>query len=160
SAVSHGNVRQVSVPAHPSGEPVEDEYVRYDLLDPATHSFQLTHDLSLVKAGATTYSDRVTVDTQMRDVSVIDVMTGAPLTFKLAAGRIDITLARPVPKGGQTRLRIVSTRGDGRVYRQLPPDIAFASPTPGRRGAVVLPKNFELIHTTLPMQVIQEPDGR
>ena len=33
---------------------VEDEYVRYELLEPSTHSFRVTHDLSVVTPGVTT----------------------------------------------------------------------------------------------------------
>jgi hypothetical protein len=160
SLVAHGDAAQVSTPAHPPANPVEDEYVRYELLDPSASGFRITHDLSIVTAGATSHADGVPVDAQVSDVSVIDLMTGAPLPFRLSAAGIDITLARPVPKGGQARIRILETLKDRISYRQSGSDIAFGHPSSIRRGVIVLPQQVELIQTDMPMQVIQEPDGR
>ena len=131
------------------------EHARYELLAPSTSSYRITYDLSLVTPGATSYLDTIPVGTQVSDVSVLDFMSGAPLSFKEADGRLNITLARPVPKGGQSRIRILKTPGDGRS-RQL----RFERSSNSRRVAVVLPKNFELIRTDRPVQVIQEADGR
>jgi hypothetical protein len=141
---------------------IEDEYVRYELLKPSTNTLRVTHELSVVTAGATSHADVVPAGAEVSDVSVIDLMTGAALTFKRSATRIDITLARPVPKGGQARLRVITTLKDARGYRQQGQgsDVAFDRPTTIRRGAVVLPKGFELIRANIPVQVIQESDGR
>lgn len=151
-----GSVAQGVAP----GNSVEDEYVRFELLQPSTNTMRITHDLSLVTAGATSHADVVPAGAQVTDVSVIDLMTGAPLTFTRSAARIDVTLARPVPKGGQARLRIITTLKDPRSYREQGSDVAFDRTTSIRRGAVVLPKDFELIRADIPVQVIQEPDGR
>jgi hypothetical protein len=139
---------------------VEDEYVRYELLDPPTGRYRITTDVSLVTPGAMSYLDMVPSKTDVTDVSVIDLMTGAPLSFQQSTARIDITLARPVPANGQARIRIVKTLSDVRNYRPMPPDVVFDRPVPARRGAVVLPKDFELVRSSVPVQVIQEPDGR
>ena len=141
---------------------VEDEYVRYELLAPSTRSVRITHDLSLVSEGATSYTDATPVDSQVSDVSIIDLMSGTPLEFTAGSGHLNITLARPVPKGGQARLRIIETIRNIGSYRLLGDgdDVAFDRPTSSRRGAVVLPKNFELISSNIPVQVVQEADGR
>lgn len=139
---------------------VEDEYVRYELLAPSTSSFRITHDLSVVTPGVTTYSDGIPVRSQASDVAVIDLMSGTPLVFDQTNARINITLGRPVPKGGQARIRIVETLRDQISYRQLGQDIAFEHPSSVRRLAVVLPNSFELIGANAPVQVIQEADGR
>ena len=163
SIVAHAYGAQASRP----NVRVEDEYVRYELLDPSTSRYRITTDVSLVTPGATSYLEMVSAATPATDVSVIDLMTGAPLPFRQSAARIDITLARPVPKGGQARIRILKTLSDARNYRQLSPDsaalaapIAFDRPSRARRGAVVLPKDCELIHSNMPVQVMQESDGR
>src|SRR5215831_6169819 len=156
SAFAQGQRGQAFTPANG----VEDEYARYELLAPATSSFRITYDVSVVTPGATSYSDVVPVGSQASDVSAIDLMTGAPLPFQQSAARIDITLARPVPKGGQARIRILKTLKDVASYRQLGPDLLFEHPSSIRRAAVVLPENFELIGADVPVQVIQEPDGR
>jgi hypothetical protein len=139
---------------------VEDEYARIELLAPSTSSFRITYDVSVVTPGATSYSDVIPVGSQASDVSVIDLMSGTPLTFKEADGRINITLARPVPKGGQARIRVLKTLRDGRSYRQTGEAIVFDRPANIRRIAVALPQRFELIGANVPVQVIQEADGR
>jgi hypothetical protein len=151
-----GPVAQGVTPANT----VEDEYVRYELLPPSTNTMRITHDLSLVTVGATAHAEVVPAGAQVTDVAVIDLMTGAPLTFTRSAARIDVALARPVPKGGQARLRIITTLKDARRYRQQGSDVAFDHPTAIRRGAVVLPKDVELIRADIPVQVMQESDGR
>jgi hypothetical protein len=147
----------------PAQQPVtgiEDEYVRYELLDPATHSFRMARDVSVVTPGATSYAAGIPVRAQVSDVSVIDAMTGAPLTFRPSTAGINITLARPVPKDGQARLRMLMTLKDAISYRQIGSDIVFEHPSSTRRAAVVLPRGFELIKSSMPVQVMQETDGR
>src|SRR5579871_6642656 len=78
---------------------VEDEYVRYELLQPSTNTMRISDDVSVVTAGATTYTDVVPAGAEIADVSVIDLMTGTPLTFHRTASRLEIALARPVPNG-------------------------------------------------------------
>ena len=46
--VAHVSVAQSFRPA---GQ-VEDEYVRYELLEPATHTFRMIYDVSVVTSGA------------------------------------------------------------------------------------------------------------
>src|SRR5262249_15604561 len=58
-----------------SADVIEDEYVRCELLAPSTRSFRITRDLSVVAPGATSYSDASPVDSQLRDVSVVDLMS-------------------------------------------------------------------------------------
>jgi hypothetical protein len=156
AASAHGYVPQDSKAA----PAVEDEYVRCELLEPSTHSFRIAHDLSVVTPGVTTYAEAIPVRSQASDISVIDLMSGTPLVFRQANSRIDITLARPVPKGGQARIRITETLTDSTSYRQSAQDIDFEHPTKVRRVAVVLPRGFELIRADVPVQVIQEADGR
>jgi hypothetical protein len=146
----------------PSAQPrVEDEYVSYELFAPSTSTFRVVHDVSIVTPGGTSYSDVIPVRSlEATEVSVIDLTSGTPLVFKKTVGRIDITLARPVPKGGQARIRILETLKDPISYRQFGQDIVFEHPSSIRRIAVRLPKGFELIGANVPVQVIQEGDGR
>ena len=155
---AHTYVAQVFGIAQQPGTTIEDEYVRYELLDPPTHSFRMVRDVSVVTPGATSYADVIPVRAQVSDVSVIDAMSGAPLTFRSSGTGIDITLARPVPKGGQARVRILMTLKDAFSYRLPGSDIVFEHPSSTRRAAVVLPRGFELIKSSLPVQVIQEAD--
>jgi hypothetical protein len=153
---------QASKPASPGNQPsaVEDEYIRYELLEPSTNSFRVIHDLSVVTSGATTYDDMIPARSQASDISVVDLMSGTPLAFKTMNGRVAVTLARPVPKGGQARLRILETLKDPGSYRQVGQDAVFHHPSSTRRMAIVFAKGFEVIGANVPVQVIQESDGR
>lgn len=154
----------------------EDEYTRYELLAPETSSFRITYDVSAVTAGATYYFNPIRQGSQASDESVIDLMTGAPLTFKEVSGQdaraagltdadlqtryLQITLARPVPKVGQARLRILKTYKDAKSYYREGDAIVFDRPLGIRRNAIVLPKAYEIVGANIPVQVIQESDGR
>lgn len=143
----------------PAGQ-VEDEYSRVELLEPASNSFRVTYDVSVVMAGATSFANPLPPGARVSAVSVVDLMTGTPLTFTQSSGRIDISLARPVPTGGQARLRIVATYTDPKSYRVEGRDVVFDRFLIVKRSAIVLPNGLELIAANVPVQVIQESDGR
>ena len=146
-------------PSQPAGQ-IEDEYVRYELLAPDTNGVRMTYDFALVTAGATSYSLQNPEGSKPSEISVTDLMTGAPLAFKTNGGTIDITLVRPVPKDGQTRLRIARTYADSKSYFRKGNDITFTRTVAVRRAAIVLPKGCELVGANIPVQVIQDSDGR
>src|SRR3954467_7207632 len=91
----------------------EDEYTRYELLAPETASFRITYDVTAVTPGAKFYFNPIRKGSQASDESVIDRMTGKPLTFTEVTGQqardaglkdadldthyIRVALARPVP---------------------------------------------------------------
>src|SRR5471032_3314001 len=105
-----------------TGQTVQDEYAVYELLAPDSGSFRTIYDVSVTTPGATTFSDRIgsgLTPVAEKDDAVVDVMTGAPLAFKIANGALEIPLARPVPAdGGQARLRITKTYKDAKSYRR------------------------------------------
>ena len=119
----------------------EDEYTRYELLAPETSSFKITFDLTAVTPGAKFFFNAIHNTTQVSDLSAIDLMTGAALKISEVTGQqaraagfkdadaathyLQVELARPVPDGGETRIRILKT------YK----DAADLSPR-GRRGGV------------------------
>ena len=154
----------------------EDEYTRYELLAPGTASFRITYDVTAVTPGAKFFFNPIRKGSEASDESVVDLMTGAPLTFKEITGDearaagltnadagthyIQITLARPVPEGGQARLRILKTYKDAASYHRDGAAIVFERPLGIRRNAVVLPKGYELVGANIPVQVIEEADGR
>ena len=149
-------------PAHAQNR-TEDEYIRFELLQPETNSISVTHDVSAVTPGAKTYSDPIPAGVQVSGISVIDLMTGTPLTFKQTSGGIDVTLARPVPDGGQARIRILETFKDPKGYHRdarAGNDVIFTWLLNIRRAAIVLPAGSELVGANVPVQLIQEGDGR
>jgi hypothetical protein len=154
----------------------DDEYTRYELLAPDTASFRITYDVTAITPGAKFYFNPIRKGSQASDESVIDLMTGAPLTFKEVTGQqardaglkdadpdthyIQVELARPVPEGGEGRIRILKTYKDAKSYYREGDAIVFNRGLGIKRNAIVLPKGFELVGASLPVQAIEEADGR
>src|SRR4029078_5466757 len=99
----------------------EDEYTRYELLAPETASFKITYDVTAVTPGAKYFFNPIRKGSEASDESVIDLMTGAQRKFQEVSGAeakeagltnadldtryIQVSLARPVPDGGEGRIR-------------------------------------------------------
>ena len=154
----------------------EDEYTRYELLAPDTASFKIIYDVTAVSAGAKFFFNPIRRGSVASDESVIDLMTGAPLKFTEVSGAearesgltsadlegryIRVELARPVPDGGEARIRIIKTYKDPKSYFRDGSFIVFDRPLGIRRNSVILPAGFELVSCNVPSQVIEEADGR
>jgi len=167
----------VTATAWPSAQSASaDAYTRYELLDPATNKFRVVHDVSATTSGARVYFDAIRQGSTVSDISVIDRMTGLPLTATVVSGEaaqkdglrdaappgqyIKVTLARPVPQGGETRLRIIMTCTDAQTYVGKDDLLIFDRSTAGPRNAIVLPAGYEIVSSNIPSQVIEEADGR
>jgi hypothetical protein len=154
----------------------EDEYTRYELLAPETASFKITYDVTAVTPGAKYFFNPIRKGSVASDESVLDLMTGAPLKFKEVTGQqardaglkdadldthyIQIELARAVVDGGEARLRILKTYKDAKSYYRDGDAIVFDRSLGIKRNALVLPRNYELVGANVPVQVIEEADGR
>lgn len=154
----------------------EDEYTRYDLLDPASSSFKITYDVTAVTPGARFFFNAIRRGSLARDESVIDLATGQALKFEQISGAsareaglanaaldteyIRVTLARAVPAGGGARIRIVKTYKDPKSYYRDGETIVFDRPLGIKRNAVIVPLNFEIIGCNNPAQILEEEDGR
>ena len=154
----------------------EDAYTRYELLAPETASFKIIYDVTAVSPGAKYFFNPIRPGSVATDESVIDLMTGTPLKFQEVSGAearesgltnanldtryIRVELARPVPDGGEGRIRIIKTYKDQKSYFRDGAAIVFDRPLGITRNAVVLPPGFELVACNLPSQVIEEADGR
>jgi len=154
----------------------EDEYTRYELLAPETASFKIVYDVTAVSPGARFFFNSIRVGSVATDESVIDLMTGAALKFQDVSGAearesgltnaslegryIRVELARPVPQGGEGRIRIIKTYKDPKSYYRDGSAIVFDRPLGIKRNSVVLPPGYELVSCNIPSQVIEEPDGR
>jgi hypothetical protein len=143
---------------------VQDEFAVYELLSPESASFTTDYEVAVTTPGATTFVDRIGPGLQpvaAASDGVVDVMTGAPLEFRLEGNGLAIRLARPVPlDGGQARLRIVKTYKDPKSYYRQDGGVVFTRPLAMRRAAIVLPAGYRLTESTIPAQVLSEPDGR
>jgi hypothetical protein len=137
-----------------------DAYARHELLDPASSSVRVTLDVSATTAGAGTFVTPIPAGSTAREVSALDLMTGQPLKVAGVTGAITVQLARPVPRGGETRLRIIATYADPKSYVTTGALITFTRPLAITRNAIVLPAGYEVVACNYPSQVIEETDGR
>src|SRR5918996_213162 len=64
----------------------EDEYTRYELLDPATASFKIIYDVTAVTPGARFFFNPIRKGSLASDESVIDLASGEPLKFEQVSG--------------------------------------------------------------------------
>lgn len=167
-------------PAQPPSPIVErhegDDYTRYELLAPGSAQFRITYEVTATRPGTRLYFNIIRKGSEASDEAVFDQMTGRPLPWTVVTGAearaagqqnadldanyIQVTLARPVPPGGETRLRIVKTYRDATSYYREGDDIVFNRGLGIRRNAVVLPAGYELAACNVPSQVRTEGDGR
>jgi len=154
----------------------EDDYTRYELLAPDTASFKIVYDVTAVTPGAKYFFNPIRKGSEASDESVVDLMSGAPLKFHEITGAeareaglpradldthyIQVELARPVPDGGEGRVRILKTYKDAKSYYRDGELIVFDRPLGIKRNSVVLPKGYALVSANIPVQVIEEADGR
>jgi hypothetical protein len=153
-----------------------DDYTRYELLDPASSAFRIYYDVSATTAGARYYFNALRAGSEHDVTGVLDLMSGKALQWKVVSGEgartagmqnaspngeyLQVTLARPVPAGGQQRIRIDKTYADTASYLTRGDTIVFDRSLGIDRNAVVLPAGYEVIGVNFPSQVVQEADGR
>lgn len=154
----------------------EDSYTRYELLDPSSQSFRILFEVSSTEAGATNYYNTLRKGSAHQVDAVIDLATGKQLTWQIVNGvdakksgladaspdvdYLQVKLSRPVPAGGEYRLKIDKTYKDEKSYYTSADRIVFERSLGVKRNAVVLPLGYELVKCNYPSQVAQEEDGR
>ena len=153
-----------------------DDYTRYELLAPSSQSFRIFYDVTATTPGATYYFNAIRAGAEEVVHGAYDRMTGASLQWEVVDGArartsghstaslqghfIMVKLARPVPAGGETRVRIDKTYKDSASYLVRGDTITFTRSLGIKRNSVVLPAGYELIGVNYPSQVATEADGR
>jgi hypothetical protein len=150
-------------------------FTRYELLAPASHKFRIVYDITATTSGATTYFNPIRAGSIASDERVIDRASGAGLKFAevdsevARAGGVDaapgsryiaVTLAHPVPADGGARIRIDKTYEDAKSYFTDGDAIVFDRSLGIKRNTVVLPIGYRLAAVNVPVQVLQQTDGR
>lgn len=166
-----------SLAAQQSPFTAHDDHTEYNLLDPATHQFHIVYYLNQRQVGATTLLNQTRSGSEGSDVSVRDPQTGQPLKFEYKTGEelaaageagrlspaehyIRAFLPRPVPEGGEGRVRIEKTYLDEKSYYAQGEDIVFARSLGIGRNAIVLPRGYTLVSSNVAGQVMALSDGR
>jgi len=155
-----------------------DELTVYDLLAPSTHSFDIIYDVTATREGAPYFFNPIRLGSAATKERVTDRATGKPLEWKTVDGKtakasgfvsprisddaafLRVTLAKPVPKGGESRIRIYKTYADPPSYYETPGGFVFDRPLGIKRNVVILPKGYELIGSASPAMVSTDPDSR
>jgi hypothetical protein len=167
----------VFVPSATEAQTETDEYTRYELLEPESASFKIYYEVTATTPGAKFFYNPIRKGSVASDESVYDAMSGKPLEFAVVTGEearkdslmsradlgmdyIKVTLARPVPEGGQGRVVIIKTYKDPKSYYLDGKTIVFNRPLGIKRNKVVLPVGYELVDCTVPSQILTEKDGR
>lgn len=165
--------------AEAQGQPRQtesDAYTRYELLAPGSGKFRIIYEVTATTPGARYYFNPIRRGSIATDEHVTDRATGKPLPFEVVNGDvaraggvrnadssqqyIRVTLARPVPDGGEGRVLIDKTYEDTTSYFVENADVVFRRPLGIKRNAIVLPAGYELVSSNYPSQVLQEADGR
>jgi hypothetical protein len=155
-----------------------DEFTLYDLLPPDTHQFAITYDVTQATAGAELFFNPIRPGSVASKEKVIARATGADLQFEVVNGKeakssglvdaktaddaqfIRVHLPGPVPKGGETRIRILKTYTDAASYYVKDGQLIFERPLGIKRNVVLLPKSWELIGCASPGIISTDADGR
>lgn len=153
-----------------------DSYTRYELLNPQSQSFRIIYDVSGTTAGAKYYWNTLRKGSEHTVDKVWDLYSGKALEWDIIDGKIakqnglttasedtdylQIKLARPIPKGGQARIRIDKTYKDTASYYKEGEQIVFSRSLGIKRNSIVLPKGYELTHCNYPSQVQLTDDAR
>lgn len=153
-----------------------DELTIYELLAPSTHSFAITYDVSTAVEGAHYLFNPIRRGSVASDEKVIDAATGLPLQFSVVSAAdavqhglkgkpnadefIQVTLARPVPKDGEARVRIFKTYRDAASYNGEGSELVFQRGFGIKRNVIILPRGYELVACGAPGIVSTQSDGR
>jgi hypothetical protein len=154
----------------------EDDYTRYELLDPDSAQFRIYYEVTATTPGARFFFNVIRKGSVATDERVLDLASGTPLKWEVVGGAqaraeghptadveaewIKVHLARPVPAGGEARVLIDKTYKDAKSYYRQGDAIVFDRSLGIRRNAVVLPAGYRLISCNVPSQVLTTPDGR
>jgi hypothetical protein len=154
-----------------------DTYTRYELLAPETHQFKIYYEVTETRAGSRYHFNQIREGSEASDESVVDLATGKPLKFEVVTGAqakadspnenfpptahyIRVTLAHPVPNGGEYRLAIIKTYKDDKSYYTEGEQIVYKRPLGIPRDSIVLPVGYEIVSCSVATQVLRGLDGR
>jgi hypothetical protein len=156
----------------------ETEFTVYDLLAPESHQFAIVFDVSQSREGAEWFFNPIRKGSVASKERVLARASGKELPFDVVSGKeakssglvakdtaddaqfIRVHLPAPVPKGGETRLRILKTYTDAASYFVKDGRLVFGRPLGVKRNVVLLPKGWELVECASPAIVSTDADGR
>ncbi len=154
----------------------DDDYTRYELLDPATQSFRILYEVTATKPGTLNYYNALRKGSEHKVDSVKDLRTGKNLQWSIVSGTdakkagyleadesgeyLQVKLARAIANNSEYRLLIDKTYKDTKSYFTENDRIVFERSLGIKRNSIVLPYGYEIIKCNYPVQVSMESSGR
>lgn len=154
----------------------DDEYTRYELLDPSSQSFRILYEVTATKAGTLYYYNGLRKGSDHKVDSVKDLRTGKELEWSIVNGieakkagyseanesseYLKVQLARAIANNSEYRILIDKTYKDTKSYFTEKDNIVFERSLGIKRNSVVLPYGYEILKCNYPVQVSMEKDGR
>jgi hypothetical protein len=154
----------------------QDREILYELLEPATHAFRITHDYTERRAGTQHYFNIVRSGAKVSDAKSIDLDSGAELRAQTVRGlearklglkdpvsddaEVVVTHFDPVKASGSMRLRLMETYTDAKAYRIEGEEIVWDRTFGRPRNMVILPAGYTLTALESPSTVETLRDGR
>lgn len=162
--------------AFAQSQTTDDEYTRYELLEPATQSFRILYEVTATKPGTIFYYNALRKGSKHKVDSVKDLRTGQNLEWSIVNGAdakktgydeadetgeyLKVQFTRAIAINSEYRLLIDKTYQDAKSYFTVNGNIVFERSLGIKRNAVVLPHGYEIIKCNYPVQVSMESDGR
>ncbi|MGE0587863.1 MAG: hypothetical protein AB7O48_04775 [Cyclobacteriaceae bacterium] len=154
----------------------DDEYTRYELLEPSTQSFRILYEVTATKPGMLYYFNTLRKGSEHKIDTVWDLRTGQPLKWSVVDGvqakkdglqeasaeeeYLKVHLAHAIANNSEYRLLIDKTYKDAKSYFVKDDAVVFERSLGIKRNSVVLPRGYELTSCNYPVQVSMESDGR
>ena len=157
----------------------QDREILYELEEPQSHSFRITHDYTARKAGERYYFNVVRAGSHVSNPESIDLDTGEKLKWETISGKqarernlpvegvkdddteIVVThLSRPLAEGATNRVRLKETYTDSKSYYVDGEELVWDRSFGRLRNTVVLPAGWYLTALATPATIETLPDGR
>lgn len=157
----------------------QDREIRYWLLDPATHQFHISHDLTVTRVGQKSVHSFVRKGSVVSpDAKMTDLDTGKPLKTYSVTGKevnalgyypqpvdpdsvaVQGELARPVAEGQSARIRVEETYTDPVGYTVSNGELVWKRTLGRPLNFVTLPPGWMLTSLNTPAIISLDDQGR
>ncbi|HLG15155.1 MAG TPA: hypothetical protein VJH03_11720 [Blastocatellia bacterium] len=156
----------------------QDREILYELEQPQSHSFRITHDYTVRNAGEKYYFNVVRAGSHVTDPESTDLDTGENLKWEILSGKalrrrqlpvedvkddteVVVTyLARPLTAGTTNRIRLKETYTDPKSYYLDGEELVWDRSFGRLRNTVVLPAGWYLSALSMPATIQTLADGR
>ena len=156
----------------------QDREILYELQEPSSHAFRITHDYTARRAGEKYYFNIVRAGSHVTDPESIDLDSGERLKWEILSGKqvreralpagdvkddseVVVTyLARPIAEGTTNRIRLKETYADAKSYYLDGEELVWDRTFGRLRNTVVLPQGWYLTALASPGVISTLADGR